>query len=363
MGTNIYDANGQIRVGNRLVGMVDWHVVSTLAGTVRPGTGDLIAVGALTGDLTVILPEAPESGAQIGVYLVGDPSPHNVTFDTSGNTIAGGSGPVMDTRYQFIVLAFDGVTSWGISSFVEQAGGIPTFEQVLAAGSDAGTQSATFSPAVLGDAVILANGGAITGLGDVALVGLTGAVTPSRFVGGTASVAPTTGTFAVNDFVVTSTGRIFVCTVAGTPGTWVEPASVTFAPKASPTFTGTVTIPQGAAVLSAASVNQLTSALTITSGALPALGAWSSGIAQQNPVTRQIVVAVEVVTDGTANAATCAVAISPDNSTFTTIGTPGASAALNTVGGETLLSSVTVPAGWWIKLTFSHCTVAASKYY
>ncbi len=36
---------------------------------------------------------------------------------------------------------------------------------------------------------------------------------------------------------------MWVCTVAGTPGTWVEPASVTYAPLASPTFTGTTTMP------------------------------------------------------------------------------------------------------------------------
>jgi hypothetical protein len=51
---------------------------------------------------------------------------------------------------------------------------------------------------------------------------LTGAVSATRYAGGTASVAPTTGTFAVGDFVVAQTGSIFVCTVAGTPGTWVS---------------------------------------------------------------------------------------------------------------------------------------------
>lgn len=52
-------------------------------------------------------------------------------------------------------------------------------------------------------------------------LGLTGAVGATRYVGGTASVAPTTGTFAVGDFVITAAGGIFICTVAGTPGTWV----------------------------------------------------------------------------------------------------------------------------------------------
>lgn len=51
--------------------------------------------------------------------------------------------------------------------------------------------------------------------------GLTGALSPTRYVGGTASVAPTTGTFAVGDFVITQAGTIYICTVAGSPGTWV----------------------------------------------------------------------------------------------------------------------------------------------
>ena len=74
---------------------------------------------------------------------------------------------------------------------------------------------------------------------DVSLTGLTGAVTAVRYVGGTATVAPTTGTFAVGDFVISVNGSLWVCTVAGSPGTWVQGGSVLLAPKASPTFTGT----------------------------------------------------------------------------------------------------------------------------
>ena len=50
--------------------------------------------------------------------------------------------------------------------------------------------------------------------------GLPGATAASRYAGATASGAPTTGTFAVGDFVVDQTGVMYVCTVAGTPGTW-----------------------------------------------------------------------------------------------------------------------------------------------
>jgi hypothetical protein len=51
---------------------------------------------------------------------------------------------------------------------------------------------------------------------------LTGAVSATRYVGGVASVAPTTGTFAAGDFVVALNGTVFVCVTAGSPGTWTR---------------------------------------------------------------------------------------------------------------------------------------------
>ncbi len=101
----------------------------------------------------------------------------------------------------------------------------------------------------------------------------------------------------------------------------------------------------------------------ITAGTLPNTGAWVSATAKVNPVARQITVNVEIVLAGTNTIATCVVAISPDNSTFTTLGTPGASAAINNTGAFTMLVPVTLPNGWDIKLTFANCTVAASIYY
>lgn len=52
--------------------------------------------------------------------------------------------------------------------------------------------------------------------------GLTGATALSRYVGATASGAPASGTFAVGDFVIDQTGKIWLCTTAGTPGTWTQ---------------------------------------------------------------------------------------------------------------------------------------------
>ena len=52
--------------------------------------------------------------------------------------------------------------------------------------------------------------------------GLPGATAASRYAGATTSGAPTTGTFAVGDFIIDQTGKVYVCTVAGTPGTWTQ---------------------------------------------------------------------------------------------------------------------------------------------
>jgi hypothetical protein len=57
----------------------------------------------------------------------------------------------------------------------------------------------------------------------VGVSGQTGAPNPGRFVGVTAAVAPTAGTWSVGDYVVTQNGQMFVCVTAGTPGTWLNP--------------------------------------------------------------------------------------------------------------------------------------------
>ena len=53
--------------------------------------------------------------------------------------------------------------------------------------------------------------------------GLTGSVAASRYVGATASGAPASGAHLLGDWAIDQTGTIWVCTVAGTPGTWVAP--------------------------------------------------------------------------------------------------------------------------------------------
>jgi hypothetical protein len=101
----------------------------------------------------------------------------------------------------------------------------------------------------------------------------------------------------------------------------------------------------------------------IVSGTLPQLGAWASGTAQQNPTSRSIVVPLAVTGDATNNIATCAIAVSPDNVTFTTVATASFAAAVNNTGAIAVPVNVVLPAGWWVKLTLSHTTIATSSYY
>ncbi len=66
-------------------------------------------------------------------------------------------------------------------------------------------------------------GGTMTGqliVPDLSVSGLTGATAASRYVGATTSGAPATGTFAVGDYSIDQSGAIWICTTAGSPGTW-----------------------------------------------------------------------------------------------------------------------------------------------
>ena len=88
------------------------------------------------------------------------------------------------------------------------------------------TNSNAFNGAITGNAGINLTGTGASSVGGTfqavgfSNVGLTGAVTATRYVGGTASGAPASGTFTAGDFIVTTGGDMWICTTGGTPGTW-----------------------------------------------------------------------------------------------------------------------------------------------
>jgi hypothetical protein len=87
---------------------------------------------------------------------------------------------------------------------------------------------------------IVMNGNEITGVSDLAVSGVTGANLASRYVGGVASVAPTTGTFSTGDYVIAQNGNIYICTSGGTPGTWTVPGTGVYLPLAGGTMAGAI---------------------------------------------------------------------------------------------------------------------------
>lgn len=94
------------------------------------------------------------------------------------------------------------------------------------------TSAITVDTTSLSFTAVLASGlfgGEVTGT-DFNATGLTGAVSASRYVGATTGGPPSTGTFAIGDFVVARNAtagqpNFWICTVAGSPGTWVPDSS------------------------------------------------------------------------------------------------------------------------------------------
>jgi hypothetical protein len=100
---------------------------------------------------------------------------------------------------------------------------------------------------------------------------------------------------------------------------------------------------------------------TILSGALPTQQLVSTTGAQIS-TTRDVDTYTLLTSDATNNIATCTVALSPDNSTYSTILTPSIAAAINNLGAVAMSLAVRVPAGWYIKLTSTRFTIGVTTY-
>lgn len=107
---------------------------------------------------------------------------------------------------------------------------------------------------------------------------------------------------------------------------------------------------------------QLVTYSPIVSGALPT-ASLSSGTAAQVSTARNVTAAILYTLDATANIATVKIELSPDNSTFTSLGTISYAAAVNNTGAIAQLAFVNVPAGWYIKVTVVHATITSTTYY
>lgn len=100
----------------------------------------------------------------------------------------------------------------------------------------------------------------------------------------------------------------------------------------------------------------------IVSGALPTVSL-SSGTAAQVSATRNATAVCLITYDATNNVASHKVELSPDNSTFSSLGTASIAAAVNNTGAIAVLVTVPVPAGWYIKVTVVHAAITSTTYY
>lgn len=107
---------------------------------------------------------------------------------------------------------------------------------------------------------------------------------------------------------------------------------------------------------------QLVTYNPVVSGAL-STALLSSGVAAQIVAGRNVTAAILYTLDATNNVATVKIELSPDNSTFTSLGTISYAAAVNNTGAIAQLAFVNVPAGWYIKVTVVHATITSTTYY
>jgi hypothetical protein len=117
----------------------------------------------------------------------------------------------------------------------------------------------------------------------------------------------------------------------------------------------------GAAAVVPATLNQVSPKGTVTSGALSTQQLVSTTGAQVS-TARDVDTYTLITYDATNNVATCAVALSPDNVTYSTLYTTSLAAAVNNTGAIAMPVMVRVPAGWYIKLTVVHATIGATTY-
>lgn len=148
-------------------------------------------------------------------------------------------------------------------------------------------------------------------------LGLVGAVAATRYVGGTTTAAPVTGTFKVGDFAIAQDGEVWICTVAGTPGTWVGSTA------GSVVYTGITGVP----------TNSVLGRATAGVGAAEALTP-GGGLT----ISAASIVSSTIVND-TAWAAKGDLIVATANDTAAIVGIGAAGTVLESVGGTAAWSS------------------------
>jgi hypothetical protein len=110
-------------------------------------------------------------------------------------------------------------------------------------------------------------------------------------------------------------------------------------------------------------LQQLSPLFSIVNGALPTVQLVTATGAQIQTGTDSETVTPVTFNSGAANTATCLVQLSPDNVTYSTLGTESEPVGV-ALAGTIHLVKVRVPAGWYIKLTVNaQATLGLTTYY
>ena len=158
-----------------------------------------------------------------------NPSTGVITFATRGFDGTTAQAHAAGSSSKLNVFPTETATDW-VNLQATATTASTTASSALSAASTAQTTANAALPKAGGTMTGALNGtsatftGEVTG-SDIVASGLAGATTATRYVGGTVNGAPASGTFAKGDFIIDQSGTIWVCTTAGTPGTWTTTIS------------------------------------------------------------------------------------------------------------------------------------------
>lgn len=185
--------------------------------------GDFALFDTTSGTLTATLPTAPADKTRAGVKLVAGTNALNVACGGSDhfNTPAGPTSGSISLLNQGAIYQYN----LAAATWVVQADDLPLSQL---------------------DARYAAVGGGFAPTH-------TGAAATGAYRGVTATGAPTTGTWAVGDWVTDQTGKRWTCTAGGTPGTWAQEPGTGGGGSGATGVTKFVVIPTWAALSSGGS--------------------------------------------------------------------------------------------------------------
>ena len=188
-----------VGLGTATGGESQYAKVSTTATVTFVGTNSAGLTATVSGGVLTITITAPQTDT-------------STAMPTTNTAYLVGSG------YEFVAAIGDNTTTTWTDNLKDSSvgTGMPTSSSSPAWNGEAVTAAV---PTVNSTGTTMDFNGPVTGT-DFVATGIAGATASSRYAGATTGGAPTTGTFAVGDFVVDHAGAIWLCTVAGSPGTW-----------------------------------------------------------------------------------------------------------------------------------------------